>query len=108
RSTPTTTGTVGRTRSCRINGDPLPPHFWIPASATDPDQGRKPASAPGRKGKKCMADRPIDARNLTCPLPVLKLRKALRDMAAGQTVELLATDPGALDDVPHFCAASGC
>ena len=55
-----------------------------------------------------MAYRHIDARNLTCPLPVLKLRKALRDMAAGETVEMLATDPGVLDDVPHFCKASGC
>ena len=55
-----------------------------------------------------MADKQLDARNLTCPLPVLKLRKALRDMAAGETVEMLATDPGALDDVPHFCKASGC
>jgi tRNA 2-thiouridine synthesizing protein A len=55
-----------------------------------------------------MADTRLDARNLSCPLPVLKLRKALRDMAAGETVELLATDPGALDDVPHFCKTSGC
>jgi tRNA 2-thiouridine synthesizing protein A len=55
-----------------------------------------------------MTDRQLDAKGLTCPLPVLKLRKLMKDMAAGQTVEMLATDPGALDDVPHFCEASGC
>ncbi|MBX2806075.1 MAG: sulfurtransferase TusA family protein [Hyphomicrobiales bacterium] len=55
-----------------------------------------------------MADRHLDATGLTCPLPVLKLRKLMKDMQAGQTVEMLATDPGALDDVPHFCASSGC
>jgi tRNA 2-thiouridine synthesizing protein A len=55
-----------------------------------------------------MTDRQLDAKGLTCPLPVLKLRKLMKDMMAGQTVEMLATDPGALDDVPHFCEASGC
>jgi tRNA 2-thiouridine synthesizing protein A len=55
-----------------------------------------------------MTDRQLDAKGLTCPLPVLKLRKLMKDMGAGQTVEMLATDPGALDDVPHFCEASGC
>ena len=55
-----------------------------------------------------MANRQLDARGLTCPLPVLKLRKALKEMEAGQTVEMLATDAGALEDVPEFCASAGC
>jgi tRNA 2-thiouridine synthesizing protein A len=54
-----------------------------------------------------MAEKMLDATGLSCPLPVLKARKALRDMAPGQTLELLATDPGALDDVPTFCESAG-
>jgi len=54
-----------------------------------------------------MAEKMLDATGLSCPLPVLKARKALRDMAPGQTLELLATDPGALDDVPAFCESAG-
>jgi tRNA 2-thiouridine synthesizing protein A len=52
-------------------------------------------------------DEEIDAKGLLCPLPVLKLRKRLRAMAPGQVLRLIATDPAALIDVPHFCAESG-
>jgi tRNA 2-thiouridine synthesizing protein A len=54
-----------------------------------------------------MADKMLDATGLSCPLPVLKARKALRDMAPGQTLEVFATDPGALEDFPVFCQSSG-
>lgn len=49
----------------------------------------------------------IDARHLLCPLPVLRLRKALLSAPSGATVALEATDPAAAIDVPHFCAESG-
>lgn len=49
----------------------------------------------------------IDARDLLCPLPVLKLRKALKDVNVGAHVHLLATDPAAVIDVPHFCTEAG-
>ncbi len=49
----------------------------------------------------------IDAIGLLCPLPVLKLRKRLKPLAAGDQITLLADDPAALVDVPHFCAESG-
>lgn len=49
----------------------------------------------------------IDARGLLCPLPVLRLRKVLTGLPAGTGVTLLATDPAAIIDVPHFCAQSG-
>lgn len=49
----------------------------------------------------------VDARGLLCPLPVLRLRKRLLAAGAGQVVRLLATDPAAAIDVPHFCAESG-
>ncbi|MBU3259584.1 sulfurtransferase TusA family protein [Roseovarius sp. PS-C2] len=53
-----------------------------------------------------IADR-IDATGLLCPLPVLKLRKRLTALAAGQYIEMRADDPAAVVDVPHFCNESG-
>lgn len=49
----------------------------------------------------------IDARDLLCPLPVLRLRKALEPLAEGAVVRLLATDGASWIDVPHFCAQGG-
>ncbi|MCU4654532.1 sulfurtransferase TusA family protein [Roseibacterium sp. SDUM158016] len=49
----------------------------------------------------------IDATGLKCPLPVLRLRKRLEGVAPGRVVRLLASDPMAAIDVPHFCAEAG-
>ena len=52
-------------------------------------------------------DDEIDATGLLCPLPVLKARKRLRVMAPGTVLRLIATDPAAVIDVPHFCTEAG-
>ena len=52
-------------------------------------------------------DEHLDATGLKCPLPVLKAKKALKPMAPGQTLQVLATDPGAAKDFVHFCEATG-
>jgi len=49
----------------------------------------------------------LDAKGLRCPLPVLKARKALREVAAGGVLRVLATDPGAAKDFEHFCKTTG-
>ena len=49
----------------------------------------------------------IDARGHRCPVPTLRLRKALEGIGPGETVRLLADDPMARIDVPHFAAAGG-
>ena len=49
----------------------------------------------------------LDAQGLLCPLPVLKARKALKAMAAGEILEVLATDPGAVKDFAAFCRTTG-
>lgn len=49
----------------------------------------------------------IDARDLLCPLPVLRLRKVLSGLPEGGRVRMRATDAMALIDVPHFCAEAG-
>ena len=52
-------------------------------------------------------DKELDAVGLLCPLPVLKARKWLQGMQAGQVLRLLADDPAAVVDVPHYCAEAG-
>lgn len=52
-------------------------------------------------------DDELDAAGLLCPLPVLKARKRLKSMSAGAVLRLIATDPAAVVDVPHFCAEAG-
>ncbi|WP_424966837.1 sulfurtransferase TusA family protein [Dinoroseobacter sp. S375] len=49
----------------------------------------------------------LDARGLLCPLPVLKVRKRLKSLPSGTELHLLADDPAAIVDVPHYCAESG-
>lgn len=49
----------------------------------------------------------LDAIGLLCPLPVLKLRKRLAALQPGDRIRLLADDPAAIIDVPHFCAETG-
>lgn len=49
----------------------------------------------------------LDARGLLCPLPVLKARKRLQSLAIGQTLTMIADDPAAIIDVPHYCAETG-
>jgi tRNA 2-thiouridine synthesizing protein A len=53
-------------------------------------------------------DATLDATGLLCPLPVLKARRALKPLAAGAILEILATDPGATRDFEHFCQTTGC
>jgi tRNA 2-thiouridine synthesizing protein A len=49
----------------------------------------------------------LDATGLLCPLPVLKARKRLQGLAAGDELHVLADDPAAIVDMPHFCAEAG-
>jgi tRNA 2-thiouridine synthesizing protein A len=49
----------------------------------------------------------VDARGLLCPLPVLKARKRLQALAPGSVLRLVADDPAAIVDVPHFCSEAG-
>lgn len=49
----------------------------------------------------------VDARGLNCPLPILRLKKAVQGLDAGKVVRLLATDPGSVKDVEAFCRQTG-
>jgi tRNA 2-thiouridine synthesizing protein A len=54
-----------------------------------------------------MAAQTLDTKGLSCPLPVLKARKALKELAPGDTLEILSTDPGAVRDFEAFCRTTG-
>ena len=50
-----------------------------------------------------VADITLDLTGLKCPLPVLKARRAIKDMSSGGMIEVLADDPAAELDFAHFC-----
>ena len=52
-------------------------------------------------------DNELDAIGLLCPLPILKARKRLQGLEVGQVLRLIADDPAAVIDVPHFCNEQG-
>ncbi|MGV6820210.1 MAG: sulfurtransferase TusA family protein [Parvularcula sp.] len=54
-----------------------------------------------------MADEVLDAKGLNCPLPILKAKKTLKAMEMGNTLEIIATDPGAVKDFEAFCRTTG-
>jgi tRNA 2-thiouridine synthesizing protein A len=52
-------------------------------------------------------DREIDTRGLTCPLPILRAKKALAELASGQVLKIVATDPGSTRDFQAFARQTG-
>lgn len=49
----------------------------------------------------------LDARRLLCPLPVIRTQDRIAQLAPGDTLEVQATDPGALHDIPAWCRVHG-
>jgi tRNA 2-thiouridine synthesizing protein A len=49
----------------------------------------------------------LDTKGLNCPLPILKAKKALSDLSAGENLEIHATDPGSVADFEAFCRSTG-
>ncbi len=49
----------------------------------------------------------LDARNLLCPLPVIRTQNMVKMLNLGDTLEVVGTDPGILNDIPAWCRISG-
>jgi len=49
----------------------------------------------------------LDARHLLCPLPVIRAQSKVAELHPGDTLEVTATDPGALHDIPAWCRVHG-
>jgi tRNA 2-thiouridine synthesizing protein A len=52
-------------------------------------------------------DKELDARGLVCPLPILRCKKALAEISAGQVLKVIATDRGSVKDFQAFCKQTG-
>lgn len=52
-------------------------------------------------------DKELDARGLNCPLPILKTKKSLSDMATGQVLKVISTDAGSVKDMQAFANQTG-
>jgi tRNA 2-thiouridine synthesizing protein A len=52
-------------------------------------------------------DKELDTRGLNCPLPILKAKKALAELASGQMLKIVATDPGSVRDFQAFAKQTG-
>jgi tRNA 2-thiouridine synthesizing protein A len=67
----------------------------------------------GRPGKRLRGettmefDKELDARGLSCPLPILKTKKSLNDLTSGQVLKVVATDPGSIKDMQAFATQTG-
>ena len=49
----------------------------------------------------------LDARGLLCPLPVIRTQDCIKGLDAGTLLEVFATDPGVLQDIPAWCRVHG-
>lgn len=53
------------------------------------------------------ADKVLDTRGLSCPMPILKTKKELKNMSTGEILEILGTDPGSKNDFPAYANKAG-
>ncbi len=49
----------------------------------------------------------LDTKGMNCPLPILKAKKAIKELEPGDTLQVLATDPGSVKDFEAFCRSTG-
>jgi len=54
-----------------------------------------------------MADYSIDTQGLLCPMPVIRAQDRVEELQAGDRLEVLSSDPGALNDIPAWCRING-
>ena len=49
----------------------------------------------------------LDTKGMICPMPILKVKKSIKKLSAGDTLEVYSTDPGSVRDFASFCKATG-
>ena len=74
----------------------------VPGAATESVRSTTPDG-----GRNTTSETVLDAKGLVCPLPVLRLNRALRSMAPGERIRLLTTDRASVADVRAFCRETG-
>ncbi len=79
------------------------------AEATASDQGDSGTSSPEEKAVDgaTLETVQLDCKGLCCPMPVIKTKKAIKGMAIGQNLEMIATDPGSIPDMEAWARQTG-
>jgi tRNA 2-thiouridine synthesizing protein A len=78
------------------------------AAAGPPRPADDPDPEPTNRGvANVQFDKELDARGLSCPLPILKTKKALNELSSGQVLKVIATDPGSVKDMQAFANQTG-
>ncbi|MGE5505965.1 MAG: sulfurtransferase TusA family protein [Actinomycetota bacterium] len=54
-----------------------------------------------------MSNTVLDVKGLNCPLPILRAKKAIKELTQGAVLEVIATDPGSVKDFDAFCRQTG-
>ena len=54
-----------------------------------------------------MADKLLELTGLLCPMPIVKMAKAIKEVQVGQVIEATASDPGVMADIPAWCKSTG-
>ena len=54
-----------------------------------------------------MASYTLDARNMLCPMPVIKAQNRVAELEPGDILDVVCTDPGAMNDIPAWCRING-
>lgn len=54
-----------------------------------------------------MSRHELDARNLLCPLPVIRVQEKVKTLSSGDVLEVMCTDPGTMNDIPAWCRING-
>ena len=54
-----------------------------------------------------MAHFELDARRMFCPMPVIRTQDKIKELSPGDTLDVICTDPGALNDIPAWCRING-
>jgi tRNA 2-thiouridine synthesizing protein A len=54
-----------------------------------------------------MSRHELDARNLLCPLPVIRVQEKVKTLSSGDVLEVMCTDPGTMNDIPTWCRING-
>ncbi len=52
-------------------------------------------------------DEELDCSGLSCPVPILKTKKAMKGLASGKILKMTSTDPGSSKDIVSFCKRTG-
>ena len=52
-------------------------------------------------------DETLDCKGLSCPMPIIKLAKAMKKLPSGKVLQMIGTDPGSKEDVPKWCNKTG-